>query len=45
LANGSLHRGIVFWNYDPAGLPQQPRDEIDVYLDDGELADVQDLVD
>ena len=31
--------------YDPAGLRQQPRDEIDVRLDDAELADAQDLVD
>jgi hypothetical protein len=35
----------LFWNYDPAGLRQQPRDEIGVHLDDAELADVQDLVD
>jgi hypothetical protein len=26
------HDGAVFWNYDPASLRQQPRDEIDVHL-------------
>jgi len=35
----------LFWNYDPAGLRQQPRDKIDVRLEEAELADVQDLVD
>jgi hypothetical protein len=35
----------LFWNYDPAGLWQQPRDEIDMDQDDAELADVQDLID
>jgi hypothetical protein len=33
----------MFWNYDPASLRQQPRDEVGV--DDAGPANVQDLID
>ena len=42
--DGSINSNLS-WCSGSRGLRQQPRDEIDVHLDDGELADVQDLVD